>query len=131
MQGSGRSHWTREDTEDEATSTPTSDPITNQYHDAEEDDNAEDGEKDALSNIGSRRCGFFSADLDPKLKTFLNGPQWQLANPYSRRAKRVNYALNKTPGSSLQVCATCLVFLSLVFAVSNAQEPCVMASSVS
>jgi hypothetical protein len=101
MQRYSRSHWTREATEDEATSTATSDPITNQYHDTEEDDNAENREKDALS---SRGCGFFSDDLDPKLKTLLNGPQWQLANPYSRRAKRVNYALNKTPGYSLQVC---------------------------
>lgn len=66
-------------------------------HDEDESTNQQDHcapEKDTGAFAGPTPSG---RKFHLKLSTLLNGPQWRLANPASRRATRVDYRLTKPP----------------------------------
>ncbi|EUC45370.1 hypothetical protein COCMIDRAFT_58088, partial [Bipolaris oryzae ATCC 44560] len=95
MQQYGQSDNSAED--DPVLSSTDSEDGDDDTYDNDHDDNSNQDsdyipEKDSPSYTSS---AFTTNSVDPTLQTLLNGPQWQLANPWARRAARVDYRLKK------------------------------------
>jgi hypothetical protein len=89
-----RSHAQSDDgAEDEPVSATASEPVSDDDNDncVGEDDLTEDWKEPPYSHDNT------GAHVDPNLATLLNGPQWQQANPYTRRTVRIDYSLKKKP----------------------------------
>lgn len=82
--------------EDEPVSSTTNEPGSDDDNYNREDSLTEDQGQLSHSHDST------GTDVDLKLATLLNGPQWQKPNPYTPRAARVDYSLKKKPSQSAQ-----------------------------
>lgn len=97
MQQYGQSDNSTED--DPVLSSTDSEDGDDDTHDNDYDqDSDQDSDYIPEKDTPSYSTSFFTTNpAEPTLQTLLNGPQWQLANPWARRAARVDYRLKK-PG---------------------------------